>query len=126
MKVSSTCSALALSMPSASVPLKAASTWPRVRFRRRIAPLPVSCSQVAASKMSWRTVAGFCAWPVWSSTSFSDTATSWAARMITSLTTIAVTVAPAMASTVTAFGSLEWPTTTRWLTLMSLYLALKA
>ncbi|MCY1310941.1 hypothetical protein D9M70_611850 [compost metagenome] len=90
-----------------------------------MAPLPVSCSQVAGSKKSWRTVAGMRATPPVSSISLSDTATSWAARMMTSLTTIAVTVAPAIASTVTAFGSLEWPTTTRWLTLMPLYLALK-
>ncbi|MNL69007.1 hypothetical protein D3C87_1938110 [compost metagenome] len=90
-----------------------------------MAPLPVSCSQVAGSKKSWRTMAGLFTTPPLSSISFSDTATSWAARMMTSLTTMAVTVAPAMASTVTALGSLEWPTTTRWLTLIPLYRALK-
>ncbi len=46
--------------------------------------------------------------------------------MTISLTTITVTVAPLTASTVTACGSLERPTTTRWSARTPSYLALKA
>src|SRR5690554_6833967 len=50
--------------------------------------------------------------------------TSWAARITISLTTMTVTVAPATASTVTASGSFERPTTTRWSARMPWYRAL--